>query len=97
MDGIMGGNRTERGRGGMGESTRRPVSASGAQSARGPFNGGGGGGGGQPLGSKNWQYRPVVTKREGLPATQMPDRADEGDVPPLWWGCVQLCTAVELS
>ena len=91
-----GGNRTERGD--MGESTRRPYSASGAVSARGPSNGGGGGlggglGGGQPLSSKNWQYRPVATKREGLPATQMPDRADEADVPPLWstnvWGDVR--------
>jgi hypothetical protein len=68
----------------MGESTRRPASAGGAASAHRPPNDGGG--------SKNWQYRPVVSKRETLPPTQMP-AADEGDVPALWstnvWGDVR--------
>ena len=53
----------------------------------------------KPLSSKNWTYRPVVSKRDSLPTTQLPD--EPGDLPPMWstskWGDVRRSKAADTS
>ena len=98
----MDGTRTNRGgTGGFGESTRRRTDLpppTGAQTARplggvsAALGGGGGGGGGGANSSKNWQFRSVVSKRETLPPTVLPEPQGP-EVPALWstnvWGDVR--------
>ena len=85
----------------MGMSTRGRTSSNlpppAASSGRAPASGasssgtGAASGRGAPLSSKNWTVRPVVKKRDSLPATRIPDH--EQDLPALWstsaWGDVR--------
>ena len=101
-------NRTSSGGAAFGQSTRRPGSTlpppASAKSMSGTKRlgasaGAAGSMGTKPLSSKNWTYRPVVSKRDSLPTTQLPD--EPGDLPPMWstskWGDVRRSKAADTS